>query len=1465
MRKRKKRIVAGTMVAIMMAGSILCNISPLRASETGGNVTVNEKFNKEGLWITEIYQNDVDRSEKNNSRETSGYESIRLYKSTTDLMEFVEITSTYDKPVNFNDTYEFVYNDTALQVSTMDGSSDVVIQPEEKVVLWNYRSDIKTPIPTEAEFREEMRIPDDAVVLKVTSEVNWGVISTFSLRTKSDQNVISTFTATDKVDTMDGFSVELAIPDIGNEMQVYREMCEPSPGYIYSGQLNGLVKAKVPDSQIADGVFITEVRPNDVNRKSTYGIADDLMECVEIVNTTDHDVDLNNEYQFGYEVKEGSRKILELNHYDDNAENGIGSSDSCIIPAGKTAVIWFYRVKFLKGYTSFTTEKEFRDAYKISDDVPVYLVTGQNGMNNTNRAVELYKKNSDGTKKLVSYYAYVGNSDCKDNKSAELMVNPEGPEMILKTANAATSMGSVSEAQYTYVKDDGSALGLALDDVVPSSIMQGDELRVNFRYDVTGSLPRTGITTYYRFDGAGSWYSTTEVNRRVPNLYESLIPADELFSHDYVEFYVSADNRYRSTYSDIYRVDIKKLNAVDGIRTNITDNEQVRGIVSITANDGENNSNSKIYVDGVQRQTEPMLEDGAYFTFHAEGRDSYFKNAVTTTDNEVIASIGKWQYQILDGQAIHIDNRYFKYNEEKAAYDVTLRFWAGTYGTTVDEYLMPDANREDFTVKNLALKLINGNIYYPKAIGPDNEDTSTKTNLSTDYETVHYIGDSTGMCPYMDVSFTIPSSEVTAVGTQVDTTKLSDGEHILKVTNGTSTKEVTFIVDNKAPEIELGVNDGDVLRGNITLNPKVTETNTLDEFVVTLDGEQISDVYETTSYALGDGVHTIAAFAKDAAGNETTKSASFTVEGAQITIISGGTSDVTDNSASLYLNVKSDNSDTTTTFYKAEKIDTDSIKTNTSEGILPYIQYTVNVPDVKDDEIIAANWNGEASNSDGTHAGTMYVLNTASNKWDEIAKADEKGNIKEASFTAANHVKDGNATIIVQCTADSALPELDTVTDKKKDNNASWDGTNVPEDYDFCFAWETDTQYYAEEWQHHFTNINNWIVNNKDERKIKYVIHTGDIVDDVDMTYEWENADAAMGILDKAGMPYGVLGGNHDVAAGLADYENYYKYFGENRFASQPTYGGTYQNNKGHYDLISEGGQDFIIVYMSWNIYQDEIDWMNQVLSQYSDRKAILCFHTYTNVKQSNGTYLDYYGQLVNKYVVKKNPNVFAVLNGHYHGSSYETAMFDDDGDGRNDRTVYQICTDYQSGFEGGNEYIKFLYFDLDNNKIYMNSYSPCMDDFNYYDTELHTLNVEGASATGVDQMVLDVDFDTKEQKILEKSFSAYVYTNEELGKAVSTQNAVLNMTNLSENTDYAWYAVVTNETTGIKKSSIYEFTTAKKNDSNIADGENQNGADTDKTGSIVTGDVSKAWIFALLGLTVSAAGAVIVIKKKEA
>ena len=154
----------------------------------------------------------------------------------------------------------------------------------------------------------------------------------------------------------------------------------------------------------------------------------------------------------------------------------------------------------------------------------------------------------------------------------------------------------------------------------------------------------------------------------------------------------------------------------------------------------------------------------------------------------------------------------------------------------------------------------------------------------------------------------------------------------------------------------------------------------------------------------------------------------------------------------------------------------------------------------------------------------------------------------------------------------------------------------------------------------------------------------------------------------------------------MEGYGNYWKYFGEDRYSGNPWYGGSYKNNLGHYDLLSENGQDFLVLYMSWDIYTDEINWMNEVLAQYPDRRAIICLHRYSNVKATDAGLLDYTGKLLQEEVVAKNSNVFAVLNGHYHGSSIETSAFDDNGDGVNERTVYQICTDYQSDPEGGSE-----------------------------------------------------------------------------------------------------------------------------------------------------------------------------------
>ena len=69
------------------------------------------------------------------------------------------------------------------------------------------------------------------------------------------------------------------------------------------------------------------------------------------------------------------------------------------------------------------------------------------------------------------------------------------------------------------------------------------------------------------------------------------------------------------------------------------------------------------------------------------------------------------------------------------------------------------------------------------------------------------------------------------------------------------------------------------------------------------------------------------------------------------------------------------------------------------------------------------SWNGRASNADATHASRLFVQNTATGAWDEAATADENGSMA-VRVPVKDHVQDGTATVMVQCTADSALPDF---------------------------------------------------------------------------------------------------------------------------------------------------------------------------------------------------------------------------------------------------------------------------------------------------------------------------------------------------------------------------------------------------------------------------------------------------------
>lgn len=82
----------------------------------------------------------------------------------------------------------------------------------------------------------------------------------------------------------------------------------------------------------------------------------------------------------------------------------------------------------------------------------------------------------------------------------------------------------------------------------------------------------------------------------------------------------------------------------------------------------------------------------------------------------------------------------------------------------------------------------------------------------------------------------------------------------------------------------------------------------------------------------------------------------------------------------------------------------------------------------------------------------------------------------------------------------------------------------------FTLLWTTDPQWYSFAYPEILTHQNEWVVENYRRLGIEYVIHTGDFVDMPDKTEQWEVVTKEYAKWDDAGIPYGVLAGNHDVS-----------------------------------------------------------------------------------------------------------------------------------------------------------------------------------------------------------------------------------------------------------------------------------------------------------------------------------------------
>jgi len=1278
------------LISLLMTVIMLFAIFPSFATSASTAKDTNEAPAEKGIWITEIYQNDISR--------TPAYPN----SGGSDLMEFVEIVNTSEQDIAFNDLYDLRYEYTpvltngrytnkVLTVTDGNGNNNITIHAGEVVVIWSYRPDIaEANRAAEAEFRAVMDVPDDVQVWKCSGQNGFAENDRgFLVTPKGNNNEILSWYhynyTTDAV-TSDALGVHLQIPDYGYEMIALEIKKPPSAGVVYNDQLGGQMVILPPEELSPNGLYITEIFPNDVDRNVTFGSgSNDIMECLELTNTTDHDIDFNNEYELYYVIKKdggnGSNEKLQILYKPETQDT------DCMIPAGSTAVLWCDRESYLVpgSVPRWPSEAEFRTAHKIPADVPVYVFRNQNGLGNTDRGFSLRKKAEGGKTELVSYYFWDGVKDLKDNRSVELRISPEGPKMSIYRAQAATTLGVCDPNQVTYpANDDSFPMLELLDD--RTSINQGEFMRIPYFYEGTRMMPVNAIELYYKTPGMSSFVCIKTTSFAIYNKWYTFIPSDVLLHADYVDYYVKARNAYRFSKTDIRRIAVNKINDASGLRVSLNgetaDNTQtVSGNVNITAKDFTGSAEPvTMTLDGNPLTTHASLEKCAFYTFSYTGVDAYFKNALAC-GNKIIKLLAACSEIPNDSSmAIRVDSSNFTYNSDGST-TIGLDIWSGTHGSTWESYT--DANNDDFTITNIALSLPDGTVYRPTSL--KGETYGTTDSIDLDPDAVIKMGDSAGCTIFAKAVFNIPADKIDAIAATVDTTTLSDDEHMLVVTSGETSETIIFTVDNSEPEPE----------------PEPEKEHIPTDMGITVD----ASVYPANAVIEAD----------DKADK------------------------VTVYEANSLININAYEGTGDSTASAAEK--TDNSTTLADNGEFPYQVYEITVDENETGNPMRFD---VTADTDYDRNIQLYVLNTADNTW-EILEAYRNGNVVTAIFPLDNRISDGKTEVLVQARGRESTPYTSENTNKTQKNTYDWDGTGIPEQYDFSFAWITDTQYYAEQYFNNYGAMIDWIVNNKTNLNIKYLMHTGDIVDEFNEEYQFINSSNQLKKLEDAGLPYGLLAGNHDVGHGNEIYDWYYKYFGADRYKDNPFYGGSYKNNLNHYDLITIDGVEMIFVYMSWDLYLPEIEWANSILEKYADRKAVICMHPGINANAAQ----DYESNLMIEHVYKKNKNVFAVLNGHYHGSSLNFIGFDDDGDGTRERVVYQICTDYQSAPEGGSGYVKMLYFDLANSKIYINSYSPILNDYNYYDTpKLDSYGI-GTVEKDIDIAELSVNFNRDEVRTL--------------------------------------------------------------------------------------------------------------------
>ena len=265
-------------------------------------------------------------------------------------------------------------------------------------------------------------------------------------------------------------------------------------------------------------------------------------------------------------------------------------------------------------------------------------------------------------------------------------------------------------------------------------------------------------------------------------------------------------------------------------------------------------------------------------------------------------------------------------------------------------------------------------------------------------------------------------------------------------------------------------------------------------------------------------------------------------------------------------------------------------------------------------------------------------------------------------------------------------------------------------EYEFSFAVVGDTQVQVqvdvEDGSNYTANIYDYLVANKTSKKIGYVFGVGDITQ-TNVVPEWDLAKEQVTKLDKAGIGYSLVPGDHDNNSDYyTEHVNY-----NNAFLNtlSPRIAGFYDEAAGltnYYMTFEVGTQKFAVLCLEVGPRTAVMQWAGEVIQSHPDRKFIITTHSYLakngtttdpgdagakNDSGSMGANSPSNGDRMWDELVSLYENVFMVFSGHI---AYENVVMRQDR-GVNGNTVTQFLVNHQS-LPASYSMVYMLYFTKD-------------------------------------------------------------------------------------------------------------------------------------------------------------------------